>query len=125
MEGNFSKIIPFVLLLGVIALMAGTMAIINAEFGETMTQCFNSSYVINAAGDACVNASLVNATQGPGSAGRDGQNITDQYYTKVYGQDALSTVGEQQTTIAIIVVMVIIIIALISVLGYLGLGKLR
>ena len=113
------KIIPAVLFLGIIALIAGSMAIVNSEFGDTMTKCYNGTYLLNADGQGC------NASTGtPGPVGYDNKNLTDEYYTVTKGQASLSTVSEQQNTLAIIIVMTLIILALVSVFGMIGLKRL-
>lgn len=127
MEEAYSKIVPMVLLLGVIALVTGTMAVVNGEFGQTMTHCYNSSYELVTEGanayNACTNATAADAGAGSAAASPSA-NLTSEYYVTRQGQEALSTVGEQQVTLAIIVVMVIIILALISVFAVIGMRKL-
>lgn len=125
MEGAFGKLIPIILFLGVIALIAGTTGIMVSEFGETMDTCYNSSFTYNTSRGVCHNTSSMTGTVPAGCCGYDGKNLSNQYYTKFAGMDGLTTVGEQQPTIAIIAVMVIIILALASILGYVGLSKMR
>lgn len=116
----YYKIIPAALFLGVIALLAGSIAIVNSEFGSTMTQCYNSSYRIKSSGLACENATVTEGAGMTAGVGEGGKNVSDQYYMVLKGQEGLKTVGRQQPTIAIIIVMVIIIMALTSVFGYIG-----
>lgn len=124
MGGNFSKVIPLILLLGIVALLGGVLAITLAEFGETMDICINESgFDLNTAGTACINNSLVVVEAG--CCGENGQNVTDQYYTKVLGIGGIKNVTEQQSTIAIIVVMTIIILALSGLLVYVGYRRLE
>lgn len=122
MEGKWKIIIPFILLLGVVALLGGTMAITLGEFGETMDVCLNTSgYILNDQGTACVNSSFV--VEEAGCCGQDGQNITDQYFTKVQGIGGVKTVAEQQNTLAIIVVMVIIISVIMTIVAVVGMNR--
>lgn len=108
------KLIPFIfLMIGVSAIIGGAVAIVLSEFGNSVTKCYNTSYSINAANNACTNN-----TGGQPAIGTDNLNLTDEFYVLVKGQSGIGTVANQLSTIAIISVMVIIIGLISSVFVY-------
>ena len=109
-----------VLILAISGIILGASVITIAEFGETVTTCFNTSYVVNdSASGTYMQGDYCNAGRLPvGSAGPSGTNLTNEFYALTQSQDGLQTVGEQQPVLAIIAVMVIIISVLAGTFVY-------
>jgi hypothetical protein len=113
MEGL--KMIPYLaLIICISGVIIGAGAIMLGKFGTTMTQCYNSSYRLEAGGRYCSNATV----NSPGTTTVGNMNLTDEYYAIAKSNEGVSTVGEQQPTIAIIAVMVIIISVIAGVFVY-------
>lgn len=111
--------IPYiVLIIAVSGIIAGAVTIAVAEFGDTMDPCFNSTYGLMTT-RTINNFERCNATTThTGSAGVDGLNLSDEYYTKTQSQSGLANITEQIPTVAIIAAMVIIISVIAGVFIY-------
>ena len=126
MEGI--KLIPaIILLIAISGIIAGAASIVIGKFGDSMTACYNDSFSLNVSKKMC-NAPI-GAVDGdiPGNSttflpqGKDGLNLSNEYYTKVVSQEGIGTVAEQIPTVAIIAVMVIIISVIAGVFAYMRL----
>jgi len=113
MEGL--KMIPYLaLIICISGVIIGAGAIMLGKFGGTVEVCYNSSFTLNAAETGCYNTTPAPAA----GIGKNGLNITDQYYTLSTSKQGVSTIAEQQPTVAIIAVMVIIISVIAGVFVY-------
>jgi hypothetical protein len=114
------KMIPYIALIICIAgIILGASAITMSKFGGTMTECYNGSYTTKSAGSPNIGCNTTCTGCVTGSAGN--LNYTSEFYTKYQAQEGISTVAEQQPTIAIIAVMVIIISVIAGVFVYMKL----
>lgn len=104
-----------VLILAISGIILGASVITLSEFGDTMTQCYNTSFKNNRTDNsACNNNTLLDAVP----QGEGGLNLSAEYYGIVQSNEGLGTVAEQQNTLAIIAIMVIIISLIAGVFVY-------
>ena len=112
MEGF--EAIPYIfLVLAVAAIIGGAGAIVLDQFGNTMDQCYNSSYTYNSTFGSCI----VNNGSGVRTAPVQ-FNFSEAYNVVWEGQQANLTVAAQLSTVGIIGIMVIIIGLLSGVFVY-------
>lgn len=119
MEGL--KQLPVIALaLAVAGVILGATVIMLAGFGDTLTKCYNSSYIIDPAGTQsfCVNATNQSAGYAVGNSGYENLNLSSNYYTVLQSIESEGDVAEQLPTVAIIMVMVIIISVIMGVFVY-------
>ena len=113
MEGF--KAIPYIFLaIAVAAIVGGVSAVVQGEFGDSLTnKCYNNSYVLSSGGGECLNSTATFNI----SSGKT-RNFSDAYNVIFEGKDATATVAGQLSTVAIIGIMVIIIGLLAGVFVY-------
>lgn len=110
------KLIPYIALVLLIAgIILGAALLTTDKFGDSMDQCYNSSYTLHSSGDYCTNASGL-----AGPIGKGNLNLTDQYYSIAKSEEGIGSVSEQQPTVAIIAVMVVIISIIAGIFVYLN-----
>jgi hypothetical protein len=116
MEGL--RLIPYIALMLLISgVILAASLIGTGKFGDTLTQCYNTSYVMNttaSGGHFCTNTTI----KAPGGAGKGNLNLSDEYYAIVKAEEGLSEVSGQIPTVGIIAIMVIIISVIAGVFVY-------
>ena len=116
MEMEGLKLIPYIaLILAISGIILGAAAITLSKFGDSAgDKCINSTFIYNETTMGCHAPDTNNATETRGYGG----NLTGDFYTIQQAQDGITTVAEQQQTVAIIAVMVIIISIIAGVFVY-------
>ncbi len=110
------KFIPYLfLMIGISAIIGGAMALVIVNMGDTIDQCYNTSYYDNYSSSYCKG---LNGTDPGGNAGSDNLNLSEEYYILLQGQEGIGTIAEQLPTLSIIAVMVIIIGLITTVFVY-------
>lgn len=114
------KIVPYIFLMLMVAgVIAGAAMITQAEFGEAMTQCYNSSYTVGESNTTfCYDYNATTGLNSVGPAGKDDLNLTDEYYGIMKSKEGMGDVAEQFPTVGIIAVMVVIISLIAGVFVY-------
>jgi len=114
MDMKAFEMVPYIILmLCVSGVLLGAMLVSQAQFGDTITKCYNSSFTYSSTTGKCTNN-----TASVGAIGQDSLNFSDDYYAIHQGKEGLTAVSKQQSTIAIIGVMIIIISLIVSVVAY-------
>jgi|SRR3990167_5388941 len=113
------KLVPTIaLVLAVAGIIVGASVVSLSKFGETVTKCYNSSFIYNTSMDKCAGWE---GAQNGSTQGYD--NFTSEYYGIKKAKGGETTVAEQIPTIAIIAVMVIIISLLAGTFAYMALFR--
>jgi hypothetical protein len=112
------KMIPYLaLIVAITGIILGSGMISLAEFGGTMTTCFNTSYTWNETVQRC----HAPAGEAQITTGEDNVlNMTREFYTVWESQDGIESISEQTPTVSIIAVMTIIISIISGVFVYLN-----
>lgn len=115
MEGL--KAIPYIaLVIAISGIVIGAAAIVLSKFGDTVTDCGNSSWTISTVVGRC--GCDNNTNIGGVNIGPSNSNMSAEQYAICQAQIGQNDIAEQLPTIAIIGIMVIIISIIAGVFVY-------